>query len=270
MLGLALAESVGELRSLNVADCQLRGKAVTAICRSLASCQGRSKLRRLKMYKNEIGDAGAKALSDFLLLSKQLRYLDISETDLTDEQAKILATGFAQCSSLSTLRICENPFQSAGAVALFDAFPTDGMLRKLHLNECRIGDEGGEAAGRFIRRSQHICCINFIECEIPPRGVKAIADAVAGSDSISDLGLEGSRVGDEVIEYVVEKMIVRNRSLRRLGMCAMNMEQRGAKAVASAVMGRTDRKLMVEVDRKFPEIDEAVKATGCIRYACYY
>ncbi len=219
------------LERLNIYDCQLGPQEVTRLLDSY-DC---SALTVLDVSNNKMGNLGVMVVAQFLLNSggRTLKELYMDSNDINEAGALELAKGLAEAYALQSMKIAENPIGTRGAVAVLDALATAStmIMEEISFDNCGIGDDGAEAAGRLIMHRN--CGDMYLDNnEIHGKGAKAISDSINASECrIGTLSLYENPLGDEGVKYFLDKIMQQNRSVKQLDICTSDIGVEGAMAV---------------------------------------
>ena len=88
----------------------------------------------LYLYKTDIGDSGASALSDSLKSNSTLTTLDLMENEIGSSGARALSDSLKSNSTLTALYLYNNEIGDEGAGALSDSLKSNSTLTILKLN----------------------------------------------------------------------------------------------------------------------------------------
>ncbi len=253
-LGNAIQRScIGSLWSLNVDNCGL-GPGLAAM---LGQMRGPAVgLTSLDVSGNSIGDAGAKAISVFILeRARSLTDLNLSVNKISVDGANSLAGALKKAVSIASLRFDLNEFGPSGAVGVLDALTSQSgtrPMRMISLLGCEIGGKGTEAVARLIRKRG---CqeVRLTANTLTANEIRVVVDAIADNNDVTmDLNIAGNPIGCDGAKLVAERLILENRVVRRLDMRDIGLGDAGAKAIVDAMRGRKAggplRELQVEKD----------------------
>ncbi len=251
-LGKLLSQTCAKsLTSLNVEKCKFPPEVIAAICYSLS---GSPSLRHLNIGSNDTIGKGIQAVVDELLTKAciALETLNLSDNELSPEDAKTLARGFRDCRCPlkyfffqssnarrvitwnSTTKFLSGWSKGTGTAELIDALPNS--LCEVNLSECGVDDQGAEAVGRLIKRSHCIRKITLRKNKF--HTASTMLQAAAESESLMHIDLEDNMLGLEGAQVAAEIMS-KCRSLQYLNIRLIGMGSRGADVLAkAAVMGR--------------------------------
>jgi uncharacterized protein (TIGR02996 family) len=173
------------IEDLNFSECKIGSQGMLALTKARLP-----HLRRLRLYKNPIGDRGAISLAQSASLPN-LHYLDLSETRIGNKGIVALSNAH-HLRQLSQLDLVGNQIEAEGAKALASAvFP---QLTMLALGRNSIHDEGLQA----IVHSPHYVLEDlglYLSC-VSDSGISALADS-HNSDRLTRLDIRSNLIGDE-------------------------------------------------------------------------
>ncbi len=227
----ALPGCATSLQVLCVAECEL---GPGGIARFLA-CPA---LRVLTMYRNAVGDVGARAVAKFLLLSGRCTLIElrIEDNEITEAGALDLAHGLAAAYALRRINMSGNKIGPKGASAMLEALANASTkpMNEINFATCNIGDFGGEMVGKLMVRrgcERVLLGYNQIGC----CGVKAIANSLNDSQCVIEfLNLDDIHAGDEGVKHLLEKVLEQNRSVANILVSLSDICTQGAMAVKRA------------------------------------
>jgi len=118
-----------------------------------------------------------------------------------DGVAQLLQHGLSACKSLEVLDLQDNTFTTLAATSLVDVVPIWTKLRDLGIGDCLLGARGGKRLGETLatgdNKGLEVLRLQFNE--IDSTGVKAFADAVAGTGlpRLRRIELNGNKFAEE-------------------------------------------------------------------------
>lgn len=156
---------------------------------------------------NELGDAGATALSKALKGDRTLRSLDLGGNAVGPDGARALADALSGNRTLHSLELGYNPIGPSGAAALAGALKHSSRVKTLKLGWCKLGgkpDEGGSvlrerkqdgsganAAADLLMYCPSLTTLDLRGNELGPGGAAAVARALRELDSSGGSGSGG-------------------------------------------------------------------------------
>jgi hypothetical protein len=112
-----------------------------------------STLQQLNMSANGIGDSGAAAVAEALMVNFSLKKLDLGNIDLGDDGAEDIAKALKVNSVLEELGLSSNGIGDSGAASIARALMRNTSLRQLDLCDNDIGDAGAAAIEESLELS---------------------------------------------------------------------------------------------------------------------
>ncbi|MDR3573850.1 MAG: hypothetical protein P4L50_08315 [Anaerolineaceae bacterium] len=201
-------------------------------------------LSEIDIGHNDAGDPGAHAVAQYTIVSgwRRLKKLKMFGNNVTVAGARELAKAFLKAYKLQEIDLVGNPIGPGGAAAVMDALATASTepMISLEFSGCGIEDVGAKAVGRLITRRD--CWSVFLDGNcIYAEGARAIADSVAASAYIMQkLDVSSNPLGDEGVRYLLDSILAarpsQSRGVRELDITKTNMGLKGAMAVGRAVM----------------------------------
>lgn len=155
-LGEALEQNA-TLQTLYLIDNQFEEAGCKALKKAL---EKNSTLIHLHISTNPIGDAGAKALAT----TKQMQLLELNllDADIGDIGAEAISELLRVNNKLLSLELHHNRIKCKGAICLSAALmenKNSSQLRRLHLQDNQIGDDGIKAIGELMKSNTKL---NFL------------------------------------------------------------------------------------------------------------
>ncbi|NXI56883.1 C2TA protein, partial [Chloroceryle aenea] len=108
------------------------------------------------LSENDIGDEGAKSLSEVFPTLTSLETLNLSQNKITDVGAEKLATALPSLSSLKTLSLYNNSICDSGAENLAKVLPEMASLRVLDVQYNKITGAGAQQLTDSLQKCPHI------------------------------------------------------------------------------------------------------------------
>ena len=109
-------------------------------------------LTTLRLYNNNVGDEGAKAIAEALKFTAVLTFLNLHYNKIGDNGAKAIAEALKVNAVLTNLSLYENRIGDEGAKAIADALRSGtAVLTELWLGANNIGDAGKTAVQDAVK-----------------------------------------------------------------------------------------------------------------------
>ena len=152
-------------------------------------------LKELDISHNNIGDLGAKTLSQGLAHTMTLKRLDIGHSNIGLMGASKLAHVLAMNSSLEILCISANCIDHNGVIGFATALRASKTLRELDLSHNNIGDQGGITLSQGLAHAVILKCFDISYCNIGEAGACELARALTINSSLEILRMKGNLIG---------------------------------------------------------------------------
>lgn len=228
------------LSVLDLSRCSLGEKEILAL---LLPMNGKCSLSELKLYGNNLGDSGARAVAENIIRSPikgLLRCLNMAECRIGRDGAYELAQALIPAKNMCSVEMYRNPLGRSGAVTVLSALSQPGRqpMELVNISDCGLGDADATASAGVILRTG---CRNLFlyNNKIQREGVQNIVDAVCKCHSkISRLNLGRNPLGRKGAECIARGLIKPNWVVEELIIQMIEMEDLGAKMIAAAIRGR--------------------------------
>ncbi|KAK1796199.1 hypothetical protein P4O66_009278, partial [Electrophorus voltai] len=129
--------------------------------RAIGKLLGRSHLKRLAIYNNQIRGPGAQALSHALSKNPSLVALNLRLNRLADEGGQAVAQALLKNQNLVSLHLGANEMTEPTATAMANALVHNSTLRNLSLACNRLGVDGGKVLEEGMSHNS-----SLVECDI--------------------------------------------------------------------------------------------------------
>lgn len=263
---------VGSASEMHLAEQNWGDLEVGKLHTSLSSC---TRLQRLDLCKNRIGDSGAKMLADALLecpqLLQSLLRLDLSNNEIGDlgvlglanalpsvrhiqalglksnfigdEGIGHLAVVLPSCQGLQQLFLCRNEIGDPGAGELAIAMPQCASLQVLDLSENEVSDVGAERLAAVLPSCDQLQRFELARNRVGDRGALRLAAALPKCVQLQSFGIGGHEVG-EILgggrigdggAGLLASALLRCEQLRRLDLSENQIGDTGTAQLAAAM-----------------------------------
>lgn len=138
---VALASLLVKCEKLRFADFSWNSIRLAG-AQALTTALKESKVVRLNLAWNGLGDRGAKSLAGALAENTELQFLDISKNNLREEAASALAACLAHNSTLRSLQLNGNPLTDRGVGKILQAIGINCSVRDLSLHGVALERSG--------------------------------------------------------------------------------------------------------------------------------
>ena len=167
-----------------------------------------TRLARLNLAENFIGDDQARALTPFLISNTRLTHLDLSLNKMSDSGARFVAKALSTSSVLTHLNLSSNPIEPNGFRGLAADLANIHNLTHLSLAYCRLCSPWGETRtgpsylARMLRTCTALQSIDLEGNNILPDGARALAGVLATCSALQDLNLNRNDVQFQGVAYL--------------------------------------------------------------------
>ena len=203
--------SFNSLERLNLGKNNIGADSINSLAAALAKSKSLQLDLRglmLKMYDNPLGLDGLQALQS-VICSCRIGMLNLagSLTSDADANAKLLLALENNCHSLWDLDLSRNNLGVPGASALKRVLPQLKKKTSLHLNECKLGNEGMAALTQGVEGTCHLKSLQLRNNGINAAGISYLTDSICAGKIViikgifntllladNPLGLEGAKV----------------------------------------------------------------------------
>jgi Ran GTPase-activating protein (RanGAP) involved in mRNA processing and transport len=249
VLELARAIQVNStLETLNVSSNSLGPRGPTGISAVGEAMLVNAKIKCLDLSSNFLCGAKGNRFKGFMKVSKALAanstLVDLCLTDnrLNSDAAVILASGFKDNSSITTLDISGNELpmdfrgvhSPSGFAAFAEALKYHNTLTFLNLSRNRLGQESAECFSSVLEQNHTLKMVNISRNPLGPDGFFSIARALSLNDTLVDIICDECELLEYGAEFFAESLI-QNRTLLRASFAGNDFGDAGAKEILHAL-----------------------------------
>jgi NLR family CARD domain-containing protein 3 len=185
------------------------------------------------LVRKRLKPASACFVAELLRPRCELRLLSLENNKIGDDGAKAVAALLA-VSSMAELNLAVNLIGDEGAVALGAGLAASRTLKALSLYHNKVSDHGTSAIGNTLETS----ALETLDLSFNAvRSVDALAEALWGNSSLSDLDLSGNQIGDEGA-LKLSKAVEVNRTLKVCRLALNKLSTATTMALDKACAGR--------------------------------
>ncbi|EDQ84415.1 uncharacterized protein MONBRDRAFT_30309 [Monosiga brevicollis MX1] len=183
-----------------------------------AGSQPAATLKRLILWDNRMGNAGAIALAQALACSLTLEEVDARFNHISVGGARALAEALERNTTLRKLGLRHNPLQDAGAVSFASTLRLNSTLRELDLEEVGMSYIGVESLARALRANHSLRCLclrnnnigdtldlsqlyHATEHAVSEQALRDFASALANNHTLRRVALIGMAPSPAVARY---------------------------------------------------------------------
>ena len=230
------------------------------------------RLTGLWLKRNPLGPEGAASIAQMVRDNRQLRVLDLVNTDLRDAGVRTLVDAICSGNNrLQSLYLSGNALGPATAPTLARLLREAQHLKALYLSVNRLGDEGVVLLADGLRGNRSLQILELASNGIGAAGAKALFAAVADTPlhtinlgyapSTKVLGAEANCLGDEGARAAAD-FIAGSTCLRKLDVVRNGMTGNGLAMLIEAARGHGQMS-QLEMDGVLPaDLVEQLRAVG--------
>ncbi|XP_070580537.1 protein NLRC5-like [Ptychodera flava] len=161
----------------------------------------------LDLSHNNIGDSGAKSLSDVMRSMDGLTGLDLSHNNIGDSGAKSLSEVMRSMHGLTHLDLSHNNIGDSGAKSLSEVMRSMHGLSHLDLSHNNIGYYSDKKSLRVVMRSMDgLTHLDLSHNNIEDSGAKSLSDVMRSMHGYNHLDLSHNNIGDSGAKSLSEGM----------------------------------------------------------------
>eukprot|EP00924_Labyrinthula_sp_SR-Ha-C_P004318 snap_masked-scaffold_3-processed-gene-20.26-mRNA-1 protein AED:0.40 eAED:0.41 QI:0/-1/0/1/-1/1/1/0/1072 len=141
----------------------------------------------------------------FLEKNNKIRLIDLTNCNIGDEGAQLLAKSLSGNKSLRKLNLRRNQVSDAGIIALADALPNTSLFSLL-LSDNRIGPRGTEKLCTVLEKNSCLSILRLSQNRVMSAGAKFIAKMICFNRSLLELDVNACILGEEGVMQVFDAL----------------------------------------------------------------
>lgn len=243
---------------------------VENLCNAQADCPS------VYLDNGELSDTSLKAISDVLPFLENVNVVSFANTELTDDDVKLLGEGLSKasvhvlklnnnkisndgCATLATLLsgnrnleeldVSGNAISDAGVSALSALFSAKNPLRSLKIESNRIGDKGISDLAAALR-SASVPTLKFSKNDIGDAGAAAVASLLKNNSSILHVDLSSNSITDAGVAVLCE-VLKTNTSVLTVDLSRNQLTPAAVESIHSLLKTNKVKKNRNEEDRSY-------------------
>ena len=169
---------------------------------------------------------------------KTLQKLDLSNNNLSNEEAAIISDGLKSNNSLQELYVSCNQITSEGAERLGEAMQVNTTLQKLDINANTICDDGAAAISDALKSNNSLQELYMAHNHITCEGAKKIGEAIKVNTTLQVLDISINPVSNDGAA-AISGGFKSNNSLQKLNMSRNEITSEGAEMISEAIQVNT-------------------------------
>lgn len=256
ILGLIIYDRHGfEGESLDLSNKNLNDDDIKVLIKHLnrSSC-----IRQLNLSNNQITDQGAIILAEYLR-NHQLTGLDIQNNKIGAAGAKALALALEKHVSLKTLLMGYNHVTDEGAKQFGYMLRENKKLRLLALENNEISDAGASELAQGLNKNASLKGIYLAKNNIGDRGLAVLVRMLWHNERLQILDLQWNSFGVSGVNELAI-MLGKNKTLTSLGIDANTIGDDGVKLIATALENNTSLRRISLGNNKVSDVGAGVIA----------
>jgi Ran GTPase-activating protein (RanGAP) involved in mRNA processing and transport len=156
--------------------------------------KGHTKLKKLRLGQNVIGDVGTTAIMDSLKGNTSLKELHFHDNNIGVAGAMEVARFLKQDTTLTVLYLWKNDFGDEGAAAIAEALKVNSSLSRLYLDSNTIGNVGMSRLAEALKENKSLRLLSLGYNVFDDSGATSMLEALKNSHSpLKTLDLSNSR-----------------------------------------------------------------------------
>ncbi|PFH36502.1 leucine rich repeat-containing protein [Besnoitia besnoiti] len=199
-------------------------------------------LRSLNFSYNNLSDDGAFSLSTLVAECPVLRSLNLRANNIGSEGAGKLVEGLIRCSTIEDLDMSLNPIGCNGAIALAKWLRINQSLKRLSVDSCQIDWNGLIAIATALKEQnrtvENLSIANLAKIAVQPDHCFHWGSMVAVNNKLTNLCLAKQGVKDQGIKVLVP-FLKQNKALTKLDLSCNQITFFGAKAICDLLRANT-------------------------------
>ncbi|XP_078368375.1 uncharacterized protein LOC144652233 isoform X3 [Oculina patagonica] len=174
-----------------------------------------------------IGDHGARSLSEVLKVNATLTYLDVSENNIGPRGTDSIFEALKHNATLTNLNVSNNNIGEDGAYSLFRALEHNTTLTNLDVSNNNIGEDGAFLLFRALRHNTTLTNLDVSNNNIGKDGAYLLFRALRHNTTLTNLDVSNNNIGKDGA-YLLFRALRHNTTLTNLDVSNNNIGKDGA------------------------------------------
>ena len=194
-----------------------------------------------------MGHAGCVAVAKMLEQSTSLKVLSLSNCELNDRDAIILASAITQnCKRLpiEKIQLSFNNLTCKGIEALMNAVWGLSKLNDLQLDNNRMNTRGAQVVSAVLGAVKTLTTLNVGFNAISGSGIKVLMKAVAESKTLTSLTISGNTI-DFSSSNAVAIALAHNKSLTSIFLDHCSIPSEGQRLITAGIVSNSNTRLQL-------------------------
>ena len=203
---------------------------------------------------------------------KTLQKLDLSNNNLSNEEAAIISDGLKSNNSLQELYVSCNQITSEGAKKIGEAIQVNITLQKLDINANIISDDGVAAISDALKSNNSLQDLYMAHNHITCEGAKTIAEAIKVNTTLQVLDISINSVSNDGAA-AISGGFKGNNSLQKLNMSRNEITSEGAERISEAIQVNTSLQILLINNNSISDdgaaaISNVIKSNNSLQELC--
>ncbi len=268
---IATLKDLPLLSELRIRNANIKAEAA----RTIGNLAATGRIRKLDLHCNKIGDEGAAAIVDAILVSAKKRGCKLQELNLGTNNihsagerkvAELVAHLRVLNLSCNSIRYVFHKLRAAQSLEKFDVsecrLGAAGVkslldtslpkLRMLRMGQNSAGDLGAQTVSLFLLASPYGCALvklQIQENDITEAGARELATAFVKTYALKSLRMSENPIGPRGVTAIVDALIVASTiPMCTIGFAGCNIKDDGASAVGRFISRRGCRRVYLSAN----------------------
>ena len=210
---------------------------------------------QLSMFESRLGDADVAALCTAICDAQaeqptRISKLDLSYNEMGDAGADAVGRLLREVPSLSWLSLAGNSIGVGGARTLADTLGGDGYsgsLRHFNINGNPVHNEGGMHLARMLLSNRTLQVVDFGSTQLGTEAIIALATVLKTQPFVEEINLDNPRLyslEEETAQHLAHMLSI-NASIRKISLKKHRIRDAGTKVIAERLQDNT---ALTEID----------------------
>ncbi|KAI8468546.1 MAG: hypothetical protein J3K34DRAFT_8402 [Monoraphidium minutum] len=222
--------------------------------RIMSAALAATKLRRLNLSDNALGEKGVRAAAEAFVRQEGLEFLSLQNVGCSVHACKAVSELLVHTAALSGLHLFNNMSGDEGAGFIADVLARSPAMADFKMASSRVGPAGGTALARGLGAGRCLVRLDLSDNPMTPEVAPALAAALKQQPRLRHLNLNDTSLTDEGVEVVCAVLVGAAPELQELELALNEITPQGARAVAAALAGKAQ---LVRLNLRENELESA-------------
>jgi len=199
-----LVEKCPSLEEFEMTSTRVGREGSVAISKALGTCPS---LRTINVSDNTFGEEGAEALADVLKECDSLEYAIMRDLSVEDDGMILILNALCESApNLKVLDISTNELTEDSAEAIARVLKTKGSLEKVIVDENELGSDGAKTIADALDKELHknLKEVSLEENAITADGAREIGKKCSNLPSLERLNLNSNSIARDAVDELAE------------------------------------------------------------------